>query len=66
MTKRRESRRRLETRAPKPGTVIAAAILYVAGLFGVLGFFNLPDPWPTAALAASGGLLLLGAFLRDL
>lgn len=54
------------TRAPKRGTLIIASVLYVIGLFGVLGFFTIPEPYPTTALAVAGGLLILGAVLRDL
>ena len=71
MTRRRSSprgpsRRTLETRAPRPVTVIVASILYIVGLFGVLDFFAIPDPYAIAALAIAGGLLILSAFLRDL
>ncbi len=70
MTRRRSSRktsrRVLETRAPRKGTLVIAATLYIVGLFGVLGFFPIPDPLDTAALAIAGGLLILGALLRDL
>ena len=67
MARRRESRMRLEIRAPRRGTVIVAAILYVAGLFGYMGLITFVSRdlggW---LLAAAGGLLLLGAMLRDL
>jgi hypothetical protein len=63
---RRLSRRVLETRAPRKGTLVAASILYIIGLFGVLGFFPVPEPYATAALATAGGLLILGALLRGL
>jgi len=63
---RRLSRRLLETRAPRKGTVIIAAILYITGLFGVLGFFPIPEPYATIALSLAGGLLILGALLRSL
>ncbi|MCP4536773.1 MAG: hypothetical protein GY832_06470 [Chloroflexi bacterium] len=70
MTRRRSSRgpsrRALETRAPRPGTVIVASILYILGLFGVLDFFAIPDNYAIAALAIAGGLLILSAFVRDL
>jgi hypothetical protein len=46
--------------------VIVASILYILGLFGVLDFFAIPDPYAIAALAIAGGLLILSAFLRDL
>jgi hypothetical protein len=63
---RRTSRRVLETRAPRKGTLVVAAIFYIVGLFGALGFFSIPGPYATAALAIAGGLLILGALLRDL
>ncbi len=63
---RRPSRRVLMTRAPRRGTLIIASILYIIGLFGVLGFFPVPEPYATAALAVAGGLLILGALLRNL
>ena len=65
-SRRRTSRRVLITRAPRRGTVIAAAILYITGLFGYVGFFPLDRDLSVAALAVAGGLLLLGALLRDL
>lgn len=63
---RRPSRRVLVTRAPRRGTLIVASILYIVGLFGVLGFFSIPERFATTALATAGGLLILGALLRDL
>jgi hypothetical protein len=63
---RQPSRRALTIRAPRKGTVIIASILYIIGLFGVLGFFPVPEPYATTALAAAGGLLILGSLLRDL
>jgi hypothetical protein len=63
---RKPSRRVLMTRAPRRGTLLVASILYVVGLFGVLGFFSIPEPYATAALAIAGGLLILGALLRGL
>lgn len=63
---RRPSRRVLMTRAPKRGTLVVASILYILGLFGILDFFPIPEPYATAALAVAGGLLILGAMLRDL
>jgi hypothetical protein len=65
-SRRTTSRRILNTRAPRPGTVIVAAVLWVVGLFGYLGWFALGTELSVAALAAAGGLLLLGALLRDL
>lgn len=71
MARRRSSRvftgrRILETRAPRRGTVIVAAILYVAGLFGYLGWLRLGRDLAVGALAVAGALLLLGALMRDL
>jgi hypothetical protein len=70
MARRRSSRRPsrwvLMTRAPRRGTLIVASILYIFGLFGVLDFFPVPERYATAALAVAGGLLILGALLRDL
>ena len=63
---RRVSRRLLETRAPKPATLVIAAALYVAGLFGYLDWYPLSDALSVGLLALAGGLLLLGALLRDL
>jgi hypothetical protein len=48
------------------GYSILASILYIVGLFGVLDFFPVPERYATAALAVAGGLLILGALLRDL
>ncbi len=70
MTRRRSSRkpsrRVLVTRAPRKGTLVVACTLYIIGLFGVLGFFPVPEPYATTALVIAGGLLILGALLRDL
>ena len=63
---RRTSRRVLMTRAPRKGTLIVASVLYIIGLFGVLDFFSIPESYAIAALAVAGGLLILGAVLRDL
>jgi len=63
---RRRGRQFLLTRAPRKGTLIVAVILYFIGLFGVLDFLPIPEPYATTALAIAGGLLILGALLRDL
>ncbi len=65
-SRRQPSRRTLMIRAPRKSTVIIASVFYIVGLFGVLGFFPIPEPYATTALAIAGGLLLLGSFLRDL
>lgn len=63
---RRSSRRVLQTRAPRKGTVLIAAGLYVVGVFGYLGWLPLSRDLSVGALALAGGLLLLGSLLRDL
>ncbi len=70
MTRRRSSRRTsrklLEIRAPRKGTLVIAFALYLIGLFGALGLFSIPAPYTIALLAIAGALLILGAFLRGL
>ena len=69
MTRRRSSRRRrnlLHTRAPRKGTLLIAVVFYVVGLFGALDFLPISQSLITISLAVAGGLLILGAFLRDL
>lgn len=63
---RRRSRTWFVTRAPRRGTLIVAAILYIVGLFGLVGFFHIPERSSAILLALAGGLLILGALLRDL
>lgn len=63
---RRPGRRILETRAPRRGTVIVAGVLYIVGLFGYAGLLPLSPDVSMVLLAIAGGLLLLGALLRDL
>ena len=63
---RRTSRKLLEIRAPRKGTLVISFTLYLIGLFGALDLFPIPQPYATGALAIAGGLLLLGAFLRGL
>jgi hypothetical protein len=65
MTRGRRSKW-LPTRAPRKGTLIAATILYLAGLFGWLEFMPAMTPYATGLLAVAGGLLIAGALLRDL
>ena len=43
-----------------------AAILYIVGLFGYAGLLPLSRDISMVLLAIAGGLLLLGALLRDL
>lgn len=56
----------LLTRAPRRGTLIIAAILYTVGLLGWLDLLPALAAYATPALAIAGGLLILGALLRDL
>jgi hypothetical protein len=56
----------LPTRAPRRGTLIIAITLYLAGLFGWLGFVPALAPYAAGLLAVAGGLLVAGALLRDL
>lgn len=63
---RRTSRKLLEIRAPRKGTLVIALAFYLVGLFGALGFFPIPQPYVTGALAIAGGLLILSVFLRSL
>ena len=56
----------LLARAPRRGTLIVAIIAYVFGLFGWLDLLPALAPFATPALAFAGGLLILGALLRDL
>lgn len=64
--RQRRARQWLVTRAPRRGTLIIAAILYTIGLFGLVGFFRIPEHYSAILLAIAGGLLILGALLRDL
>jgi hypothetical protein len=68
MTRRRSSRKRslLYTRAPRKGTLLIAVAFYIVGLFGALGFLPISQSLITISLAVAGGLLILGALLRDL
>jgi hypothetical protein len=64
--RRRTSQQLLRTRAPRKGTLLIASTFYIIGLFGVLDFFSIPEPYADIALSIAGGLLILGALLRDL
>jgi hypothetical protein len=66
--KRRTSRKRslLYTRAPRKGTLLIATTFYIIGIFGALGFLPISQSLITLLLAIAGGLLILGALLRDL
>jgi hypothetical protein len=64
--RRRTSQQLLRTRAPRKGTLLIASVFYVIGLLGVLDFFSIPEPYAVISLSIAGGLLILGALLRDL
>lgn len=66
--RRRTSRKRslLYTRAPRKGTLLIAVTLYIIGIFGAFGFLQISQSLITFSLALAGGLLILGALLRDL
>jgi hypothetical protein len=64
--RRSRGRRWFVTRAPRRGTLIVASILYIVGLFGLLGFFRISEHYAAILLAFAGGLLILGSLLRDL
>jgi hypothetical protein len=69
MTRRRRSSRKrslLYTRAPRKGTLLIAVAFYIVGIFGALDFLPISQSLITISLAVAGGLLILGAFLRDL
>lgn len=68
MTRRRSSRKRsiLYTRAPRKGTLLVAVALYIVGLLGAFKLLQISQTLTIAALAIAGGLLILGALLRDL
>ncbi len=63
---RTPSRRVLAIRAPRRATVVIAAILYITGLFGYLGWFALGPDLSFGLMTLAATLLLLGALLRDL
>lgn len=65
-TYRQRTRRTPPIRAPRKGTLAVASALYILGLFGVLGWLEIPQVYATTALAIAGGLLIAGALLRDL
>ena len=65
---RRTSRKKnmLPTRAPRKGTLLIAVALYIVGIFGAFDLLRISQNLTIIALAAAGGLLILGALLRDL
>lgn len=65
---RRTSRKKnlLYTRAPRKGTLLIAVVLYIVGIFGAFDLLKISRTLTLAALAIAGGLLILGALLRDL
>ena len=56
----------LPTRAPRKGTLLIAVALYIVGIFGAFDLLRISQNLTIIALAAAGGLLILGALLRDL
>jgi hypothetical protein len=56
----------LPTRAPRKGTLLIAVIFYIVGIFGAFNLLRISQTLTIVALAAAGGLLILGALLRDL
>jgi hypothetical protein len=69
MTRRRSRRtaqRFLVTRAPRRGTLIIAAICYAVGVLGAYKLIPSLSRYGVIALTIAGGLLILGALLRDL
>jgi hypothetical protein len=56
----------LNVRAPRKGTLIIACVFYIVGACGALGWYPVPEALIIPALAIAGGLLILGALLRDL
>jgi hypothetical protein len=66
--RRRTPRKRslLYTRAPRKGTLLIATTFYIIGIFGVLDFLPISQSHIIFLLAIAGGLLILGALLRDL
>jgi pilus assembly protein TadC len=65
---RRTSRKKnlLYTRAPRKGTLLIAVALYILGIFGAFDLLRISQTLTIVALAAAGGLLILGALLCDL
>ena len=66
--RRRPKKKRglLYTRAPRKGTLLIAVAFYIIGIFGAFGFLPISQSLITFSLAIAGGLLILGALLRDL
>ncbi|MFL7793441.1 MAG: hypothetical protein AB8I69_14970 [Anaerolineae bacterium] len=65
---RRTSRKQnlLSTRAPRKGTLLIAVIFYIVGIFGAFNLLRISQSLTIIALAIAGGLLILGALVRDL
>lgn len=56
----------LYTRAPRKGTLLIAVLFYIVGIFGAFDLLKISQNLTVIALAIAGGLLILGALLRDL
>lgn len=63
---RHQNRRAFVVRAPRRGTLIVAAICYALGVLGGFNLLPVLKPYAVTALTVAGGLLILGALLRDL
>jgi hypothetical protein len=46
--------------------LLIAVALYILGIFGAFDLLRISQTLTIVALAAAGGLLILGALLRDL
>jgi hypothetical protein len=60
------ARRGFKTQAPKEATVLIALILWLIGLLGGLGVFNLPNNLGFWTLVIAGLLVILGSLLDGL
>ncbi len=58
--------RGFRTQAPRRGTVLLAAVLWLVGLLEALGVLRLPDRLGTWMLVLAGALLLLGSLVSGL
>lgn len=58
--------RGFRTQAPRRGTVLLAAVLWLVGLLDALGSIGLPDRLGTWLLVLAGVLLLLGSLIDGL
>ena len=64
---RRRLRTRFRTQAPREGTLIVAAVLWIVGFADViLGAFHLPNNLGIWALVVAGALLIIGCLVDAL